>query len=164
MGSPKAARAVGMAKTYDVRLVLPGHAEQGFHAEIHSLMMSVGHKKAMAGQIKRHRGQQLRIIITIAAHNAAGAGYQPAQITVPPLHITTVDHLIHRKFPFHHPLHPPITAVGITDHQNFHFSILSFIMVFIFSRAFPLWLILFFCSSESSAVVQPYSGAIKIGS
>ena len=68
-------------------------------------------------------------------------------------YVTAVDQHVEGSFLHDCLFEVFVSAVGVADYEDFHRS--ASLMA---RRAFPLWLILFFSSMESSAEVQPYSG------
>jgi len=91
--------------------------------------------------------------VIIPSDNAAWAFCQSFNKDFSSLYIATVDQIIKGSFSEHCLFQILILSMSIADDQYLHFS-----SSFMARNAFPLWLILFFSSPESSAEVHPYSG------
>ena len=140
-----------------------GLLPESFHPQRNIVIMTMSQQNPMVSQLQLNFPLQNRekIIVSFYHFQLTVFIYPILNQIFAALSISQMNQHIKRGFLFDYPLQVIIFPVRIAYNQYFHQNSSSrtfFSWAFIASRAFPLWLILFFSSIVSSAEVFPNSG------
>ena len=153
-------RTVGMSKHGDLHSPLFRLRAQPFQGKGHIVIMSVGQKDPVVPQGKLPLFGKPRKEIIVAGNDLRRAACNLTNVILAALRVAQMDQKVNISDFSQNLTQISVLSMGITHHQDSHLMSpsFSFSMVFIARRALPLWLISFFSSAESCAVVSPRSG------